>query len=75
MVPQHRVGLHRREDRERIGQAGAFDDQPAEGAAPTPRSRLECRSLIAADSSPRMVQHRQPDCSSTMVSSMRSSRW
>src|SRR5882757_2767019 len=44
-------------------------------AGTTPRSRLEWRSLMADDSSPRMVQHRHPDCSSTIVSSIRSSRW
>ena len=31
MVLQHRVGLHCRENGEGIGQAGAFDHQPAEG--------------------------------------------
>ena len=30
MVPEHGVGLHGREDGERVGQAGAFDDQPPE---------------------------------------------
>ena len=40
-----------------------------------PRSRRECRSLIAVESSPRMVQQTQPDCSITIVSSIRSSRW
>src|SRR5207245_7932514 len=39
-----------------------------------PRSRRECRSLIAVESSPRIVQQTQPDCSITIVSSMRSSR-
>ena len=29
MVPEHGVGLHGREDGERVGQAGAFDDQPS----------------------------------------------
>ena len=38
-----------------------------------PRSRRECKSLIAAESSPRMVQQTQPDCSITIASSMRSS--
>jgi len=33
MVPEHRVGLHGREDGEWVGQAGAFDDQPPEAAA------------------------------------------
>src|SRR3954469_5195792 len=40
-----------------------------------PRSRRECRSLIAVESSPRIVQQTQPDCSITIVSSIRSSKW
>src|SRR4029077_5707311 len=39
-----------------------------------PRSRRECRSLIAVESSPRIVQQTQPDCRITIVSSMRSRR-
>ncbi len=30
MVPQHRIGPHRRQDGERIGQAGAFHDEATE---------------------------------------------
>src|SRR3954467_2864751 len=40
-----------------------------------PRSRREWRSLIAVESSPRIVQQTQPDCSITIVSSIRSSKW
>jgi len=39
-----------------------------------PHSRRECRSLIAVETLARIVQHMQPDCSITIVSSMRSSR-
>jgi hypothetical protein len=30
MMPQHRIGPHRRQDREWIGKAGAFDDKAPE---------------------------------------------
>jgi hypothetical protein len=36
MMPQHRIGAHRRQDRERVGKGCAFDNQAPEGRQPTP---------------------------------------
>ena len=64
MMPQHRIGLHRREDRERIGEAGAFDHQPPERRhqpAFAPRMQVpDRRRQLAADGAAdaaRLQQH------------------
>ena len=64
MVPQHRVGLHRREDGERVGQAGALDDQPPEARhLPALALRMQVpdrRRQLAADGAAqaaRLQQH------------------
>jgi hypothetical protein len=53
MVAQHRIGPHRRQDRERICKAGAFDDKAAEWrqqAAFAPRMQILDRGReLAAD--------------------------
>ena len=53
MMSQHRIGPHRREDREGIGEAGAFNNKPPEWrqqAAFASRMKVfDCRRKLAAD--------------------------